>query len=89
MPRILQALGGHLGSADRAREDLEGSSTEPRLFSSQTDVEESSDGEQEKKKSRERASPTLVDSLALCYMGVMLLRMSLSLGDFYRYEKGY
>ena len=82
---ILKALGTDPANADGAEEEQQGGNAEPELFSSQTDVE-SSDKDQEKKP-KERATPTIVDSLALCYMALMLLRVPISLGDFFRYAR--
>lgn len=64
---------------------------EPRMYSSRAETEDATagetydeEGERRGKRKSERAYPSLVDSLALCYMGMMLLRMPISLGDMYR-----
>ena len=62
------------------------------MFSSQTDGEKGAETEDEGqevkseggKLKKERLYPSLVDSLAICYMGIMLLRIPISLGDIYR-----
>ena len=69
----------------------ESSGGERKLYGSQpqdgetaggTDDEDDMPGGQRK---TEKSYPSLVDSLALCYMGMMLLRLPVSLGEMYEY----
>ena len=34
-------------------------------------------------------SPVLVETVALCYLGILLMRLPISLGDIYRYDQGH
>jgi RNA polymerase I-specific transcription initiation factor RRN7 len=34
-------------------------------------------------------SPVLVETVALCYLGILLMRLPIGLGDIYRYDQGY
>jgi RNA polymerase I-specific transcription initiation factor RRN7 len=36
-----------------------------------------------------RDSPVLVETIALCYLGILLLRLPIGLGDIYRYNQGH
>jgi RNA polymerase I-specific transcription initiation factor RRN7 len=80
------------GNAQYDSDAGESSGTEFRLYSSQTEGEGTSlDTEDEGGKISqynqvrvERNYPSGLDSLALCYMAAMLLRLPLSVGDFYR-----
>lgn len=80
---------------DSGADEIEGGSSgaETRLYSSQSDWEETEaetegEGEREKADSRtpkqERVWPSVTESLALCYMAAMLLRLPLSVGDLHR-----
>jgi hypothetical protein len=54
-------------------------------------IEESGDGGDQKKLERVRKgfdSPKLVETVALCYMGLLLLRLPIGLTEFYRYGSG-
>lgn len=59
------------------------------LYSSQTECpdpdEEGSNGEGRWK--ARAVLPRLIDTLGMCYIGMMLLRLSVSLGDLFRYEE--
>lgn len=59
------------------------------VFSSQPDTEtevESTHDEQARGwKVRIKGMPTLIQSLGICYLGAILLRLPVSLGDFHRY----
>ena len=65
------------------------SETESRLFSSQdeakSDSEVSREGRGLKASKRFEKPPALIESLGLCYLGAMLLRLPLSIGDLYSY----
>lgn len=59
------------------------------VFSSQPQTED--DMESNRKfgrdwKVRAKALPTLVETLALCYLGIVLLRLPVSMGDLHQYE---
>ena len=71
---------------DRTLVDSDGDT----VFSSQARTE---DDEIESKskygqawKARAKAIPTILETLGLCYLGTVLLRLPLSLGDMHRYE---
>ena len=34
-------------------------------------------------------SPVLVETVALCYLGILLMRLPIGLGDIYRYDQRY
>jgi RNA polymerase I-specific transcription initiation factor RRN7 len=34
-------------------------------------------------------SPVLVETVALCYLGILLMRLPIGLGDIYRYDQGH
>ena len=59
-----------------------------KRYSSQTESDDDDDDPSgvngTKDRSTERNSPLLVDSLGLCYMGMMILRQPISLGDLFR-----
>jgi len=56
-----------------------------QLFSSQAEVSEEDDGSAREMKKREKNLPTLIDSLSLCYLGMVVLRIPVSLGDLHKY----
>ena len=56
-----------------------------QLFSSQGEISEEYDGSAREMKKREKNLPTLIDTLGLCYLGMMLLRIPVSLGDIHKY----
>lgn len=62
------------------------------VFSSQPQTEDEtgsiSKGEREWKAGA-KALPTLVETLGLCYLGTVLLRLPVSLGDMHKYEDPY
>lgn len=67
---------------------LDTASDEAAVFSSQatSDAEtasQSTRGRRERMSSSKKI-PTLIDSLGLCYLGMILLRLPISLGDFHR-----
>ena len=59
------------------------------MFSSQpqseTEVEEKHEGVGRKWKVRRRDSPSLIETLGLCYLGTVLLRLPVSIGEMHRY----
>ena len=63
---------------------------ESRVFSSQVEGTEGSDTENdvssglEQKRKEEKTLPNLIDTLSLCYLGTLLLRTPLSIGELYR-----
>lgn len=56
-----------------------------QLFSSQAEVSETDDGSARERKKKEKNLPTLIDTLGLCYLGIIVLRIPVSLGDIHRY----
>lgn len=60
------------------------------VFSSQvesdTDVESKSNGGYREWKTKDKKLPGLIESLGLCYLGSILLHLSISLGEIYRYQ---
>lgn len=63
------------------------------VFSSQPESEKETERRDERKrewkrewKVRGKDMPTLIESLGLCYLGMVLLRLPVSLGDVYRYD---
>lgn len=66
-------------------------SNEDPVFSSQpqTETEIESNGEElgREYKVEGKAMPTLIETLGLCYLGMVLLRSPISMGDLYRYVK--
>ena len=64
---------------------------EDPVFSSQpqTETEVESNGEEVGRvyKVEGKAMPTLIETLGLCYLGMVLLRSSISMGDLHRYVK--
>ena len=59
------------------------------VFSSQPQTEDETESNHifgRNWKVRATALPTLVETLALCYLGMVLLRLPVSLGDMHRYE---
>lgn len=70
----------------RAEEPSE-SETAPKIFSSQSEIETDITDQEIEPKRRRRSGkddPTLVDTLALCYLATLLLRLPVSLGDVHR-----
>ena len=65
------------------------SSDEDAVFSSQpqteTEGEEKHEGVGRKWKVRRRDSPSLIETLGLCYLGTILLRLPVSIGEMHRY----
>jgi RNA polymerase I-specific transcription initiation factor RRN7 len=63
-----------------SQSDWEGTGTE-------TDGMESSGGpgRRHRRKSRQESMPRLVDSLALCYLGTLLMRLPITLGEFHHW----
>ena len=95
LPLIHEKLASHLRPDDDDDDDDDGDSANHiRLYDSQTDEDDrSSDRANKKDRVTERAAPSLVDSLGLCYIGMIVLRQPTSLGDLYRlvvlYLEGY
>ena len=55
-------------------------------FSSQTEISSGAEEDNHPYQRRKAANfPRLIDSLALCYLGILLLRIPFSLGSIYRY----
>ena len=74
-----------------ADEGDERSGGEAKLYSSQLETDDTAAETEDEdhdvpggKRKSERTTPSLVDSLALCYMGLMVLRVPVSLGEMYR-----
>ena len=68
------------------RDLLESSLEDEKVFSSQTDVDGSPDkGEPSRRTYQMRLLPRLIESLGLCYMAMILLRLPISLGDLHRW----
>lgn len=63
------------------------------LFSSQpqseTETEVKHDGVGREWKVRGKDMPSLIETLGLCYLGIILLRLPISMGELYRYEVCY
>jgi RNA polymerase I-specific transcription initiation factor RRN7 len=63
------------------------------LFSSQpatdteTEAENESRAQKSKSKKRGKDAPGLVDTIGLCYLAALLLRLPVSLGDFHKYNR--
>lgn len=59
------------------------------VFSSQpesgTEAESKNDKRRREWKVKDKQMPTLIESLGLCYLGTVLLRLPVSLGEIYRY----
>ena len=66
-------------------------SNEDTVFSSQpqTETEIESNGEEvgREYKVEGKAMPTLMETLGLCYLGMVLLRSPISMGDLHRYVR--
>ena len=64
-------------------------SDEDTLFSSQspseTETEDKSEGVGRKWKVRGKDMPSLIETLGLCYLGTILLRLPVSIGEIHRY----
>ena len=83
----------YVASNPSVTEDAENEAgdSQPKMFSSQTDAEDAPGGSNEEedgapvggRRKKEGIHPTLTDSLSLCYMGIMILRMPISLGDMF------
>ena len=65
-------------------------SDEDTLFSSQpqseTETEVQHDGVGREWKVGGKEMPTLIETLGLCYLGMILLRLPISIGELHRYE---
>ena len=83
MAKDLWAL--RLQLVDGKQVELSETETESRMYSSQTEASETEDESTEKLGRREKDMPTVIDILGLCYIGMMLLRLPLSLGELHRY----
>ena len=69
---------------DKSTEDLD-SGGDSRLYSSQPETTENEDeSTAEKQRKKERGMPRLVETLGLCYLAMMLLRVPISLGDLHK-----
>ena len=64
-------------------------SDEDTVFSSQpqseTETKDKHHGFKRKWKTSEEGMPTLIETLGLCYLGMILLRLPISIGDLHRY----
>lgn len=65
-------------------------SEEDTVFSSQPQMETETEREDEDVPSREykvkgKAMPSLIETLGLCYLGVVLLRLPVGMGEIHRY----
>ncbi|KAI4250274.1 MAG: hypothetical protein LQ352_005393 [Teloschistes flavicans] len=64
------------------------STDEATMFSSQVTSEVDTDDQQSegdrKRSSRSKTIPSLIESLGLCYLGMMLLKLPISMGDLHR-----
>ena len=64
-------------------------SDEDTLFSSQpqseTETEDKHEGDGRKWKFRGKEIPRLIETLGLCYLGMILLRLAVSIGEMHRY----
>ena len=66
---------------------------EETVFSSQPQTETETENETETEsgnvervwKIKEKKMPTLIETLGLCYLGMILLRLPVSMGDIYRF----
>ncbi|KAL8774009.1 MAG: hypothetical protein Q9194_004160 [Teloschistes cf. exilis] len=65
------------------------STDEGPMFSSQVTSEVDTDGQQSEgrreRPSRSKVIPSLIESLGLCYIGMMLLKLPISIGDLHRW----
>ena len=65
-------------------------SEEDTVFSSQpqseTETEDKHDGVERQWKVGGKDMPTLIETLGLCYLGMILLRLPISIGELHRYE---
>lgn len=62
------------------------------VFSSQPQTEDETGSISKvgrERKVGEKAMPTLVETLGLCYLGTVLLRLPVSLGDMHKYKAQY
>ena len=59
------------------------SSSESQLYSSQTNPSETEGESTNVKAKREKHLPRLIDTLGVCYIAMMLLKIPVSLGDLY------
>lgn len=68
-------------------------SDEETVYSSQphSETETEYEGADAEKvwKVRGKAMPNLIETLGLCYLGIVLLRLPVSMGDVHRYVKEY
>lgn len=71
--------------SDKFDDSVEGDeSTQTQLFSSQPADTAEADTGQPFHKRKASDTPRLVETLALCYMGALLLRLPVSVGDIHR-----
>ncbi|MCJ1479159.1 Pol I core factor CF [Lambiella insularis] len=59
--------------------------TESVLYSSQSEYTETDDEPTKEKSTKEKGLPTLIDTLGLCYLGAMLLRLPLTIATLHRW----
>lgn len=68
---------------------MDAASEEDTVFSSQpqseTETEKEGEDGRREYKMRGKAMPTLIETLGLIYLGMVLLRLPLSMGDIHRY----
>ena len=90
LPLIQDRYSASLPVVDENIDDEDGENTisERKLFSSQNEDEDDEEAGREyvRTTGKNRVYPSIVDTLALCYMGMMLLRLSVSICDIYRYR---
>jgi len=68
-------------------EELSDPETPSQVFSTQSEKEPSTEAEeakQSRRRSKGKDTPTLRDTLALCYLATLLLRLPVSIGDIHR-----
>ena len=71
-------------------EELSVSETPPQVFSTQSEKELSTEAEEAKQSrgsSKGKDMPTMRDTLGLCYLATLLLRLPVSIGDIYKSVK--
>lgn len=73
--------------SDRITDPSEGEEGEPELFSSQplaqADVEDND--ESSRPSQNQNRWPRMIDSIGLCYMGALLLRLPVTIADMHQY----
>ncbi len=71
------------------KDKIDATPDEDLVFSSQPQSEVETEGEHErvgrKWKTRGKDTPSLIETLGLCYLGMILLRLPISIGEMHRY----